>query len=137
MTIIYFAFLYPLALDNDPEFASSFLDINIHGINTLIMIVDNFLSAVPIRIMHVIYPILYGLIYVLFSLIYYATDTENHILYPDILDWSRPEITIPVIIIVVGILMPLIQLIWYGWYRLRLWTFSKIYHFIYCQPDEL
>ena len=137
MTLIYFAFLYPLAKKEDPEFASSVLDINIHGINTVIMIIDNFISAIPIRIMHVIYPGIYGLIYIVFSLIYYAFDPKNNIPYPGILDWSKPGITIPVILIVIGVLMPLLQLAWYGWYRLRLLTFRKIYHYIYAEPGEL
>ena len=137
VTLIYFAFLYPLAVNQDPEFAASALDINIHGINTVIMIIENFLSAIPLRIMHVIYPMIYGMIYAIFSLIYFAFDPETHIPYPGILDWRKPEITIPVIIIVLGILMPLIQLAWYGWYRLRLWTFTKVYHYAYCDPALL
>ena len=137
VTLIYFAFLYPLAVKENPEFASSFLDVNIHGINTVIMIIDNFVNAIPIRLTHVLYPALYGLIYILFSLIYFAFDPENNIPYPDILDWRKPEITIPVILIVLFILMLLLQFAWYGWYRLRLFVFEKIYHFVYNDPIDL
>ncbi len=137
VTLIYFAFLYPLALSVDPAFAASALDINIHGVNTLIMLLDNFFCAIPIRVLHAVYPMTYGMIYVVFSLIYFALDPETHIPYPGILDWRKPEVTIPVVIVVVGILMPLLQLLWYLWYRLRLWTFQKVYKHPYCDPALL
>ena len=137
VTLIYFPFLLPLAMKENPEFAASPLDINIHGVNTIIMLLDNFFTAIPARLLHVIYPIIYGAIYVIFSAIYFAFDPENHIVYPGLLDWRSPGVTIAVTIVVVGVLLPLIQLAWYGWYRLRLWTFRKFYHHDYCDPTML
>ena len=137
VTLIYFGALYPLAVSEDPEFAASALDINIHGINTVIMIMDNFIGAVPVRLMHIVYPMIYGIVYVAWSLIYFYMDPDNHVLYPKILDWNYPEITIPVLIAVLFFLMPLIQLTWYGWYRLRLWVFQKYYHHQYCDPCKI
>ena len=137
VTLIYFPFLLPLAMKENPEFAASPLDINIHGVNSIIMLLDNFFTAIPVRLLHVIYPIIYGAIYVIFSAIYFAFDPENHVVYPGLLDWRSPGVTIAVIVVVVGVLLPLIQLAWYGWYRLRLWTFRKFYHHDYCDPTML
>ncbi len=136
VTVIYFAFLYPLAVKQDPAFAASALDINIHGINTIIMIIDNFMNAMPVRVMHAIYPVIYGLVYVVFSLVYYAADPSVHILYPKLLDWSSPGTTIPCIIIVVFVLMPLMQLMWYGLYILRLKLFKRVYGYEYCTTSQ-
>ena len=137
VTIIYFAFLYPSLLDENSEFAGSALDINLHGINSVIMLVDNFVSAVPVRLMHIIYPMIYGLIYVVWSLIYFYMDKGNNVLYEYVLDWNYPEITIPVIIGITLVLMPLLQLLWYGLYRLRLYIFQKCYHYRYCNPEDI
>ena len=132
--MLYFPLLLPLAMKENPEFAGSALDINIHGVNSIIMLLDNFFTAIPVRLLHVIYPAIYGAIYVIFTAIYFAFDTENHVVYPGLLDWRSPGVTIAVVIVVIGVLLPLIQLVWYGWYRLRLWTFRKFYHHDYCDP---
>ena len=57
------------------------------------MLIDNFVGAV----MHVVYTVMYGMVYVGWSKIYYYMDPDTHVLYPKLLDWNYPEITIPVI----------------------------------------
>ena len=137
VSIIYFAALYPSVLEENPELAASALDINIHGINSVIMVLENFVAAIPVRLLHIIYPMIYGLVYVAWSVIYFYMDPENNVLYVKLLDWNYPEITIPVILGVLFLMMPLIQLFWFGCYRLRLTIFQKCYHYRYCDPDTM
>ena len=101
------------------------------------MVLDNFVAAIPVRLLHIIYPMIYGLVYVAWSVIYFYMDPENNVLYVKLLDWNYPEITIPVILGVLFLMMPLIQLFWFGCYRLRLTIFQKCYHYRYCDPDTM
>ena len=102
------------------------MDLNLHGISSIIVLVDNTISAYPVRILHVIYPIIFGFIYIGFTLIYYAKDHEHNIPYPDLLDWNQPGITTCIIVSISVEVMPVIQLFWYGFYRLKLWIVRKI-----------
>ncbi len=129
VTLIYFAAMY--SSDSDISLA---LDINIHAVNTAIVLLDNCISAFPVRLLHVVYGIVFGLLYVLWSGVYYLMDPEDNVLYEDVLDWSAPEITVPVLLGVGLILAPLLQLLWYGLYRLRLRLFKAVYGFRYCEP---
>lgn len=50
----------------------SFNDANVHIINGIIALVDLWVSGVPLRFLHVIYPIIYSTIYIVFTGIYYS-----------------------------------------------------------------
>ena len=119
--------IYPWIMWHRPntKIFGSIYDTNLHGIISVIVFIDNTVSAIPIQILHVIYPVIFGWVYVAFTLIYYEMDPENNILYPGLLNWNKPGITIGVILVVTILLMPLIQLAWYGWYRLIMWIGRK------------
>ncbi len=61
--------------------------------NSILVFVDLFIIATPVRLVHVYQTILAGIYYILFSLIYYAAggtdETGNPYIY-DVLDWSDP-----------------------------------------------
>ena len=142
VTLIYFSAIYPYELKHDNWwFVGSILDINLHGINSVIVLLDNIMSAIPVRILHVIYSIIFGMIYVIFTLIYYSKDPENNIPYVILLDWNHPGITIGCLLFISIVLMPAIQLAWFGFHRLKLRVFSKIHGYSYetsahAQTDE-
>jgi len=89
VTIIYWSVLYPMLTAHG--FNTSLLDVCLHGLNTLAMITEQYLSAIPTRLLHVIYPMTYAIIYGIFSGILYGVD--KIVLYPYVLDWSQPGIT--------------------------------------------
>ena len=122
ITLIYFGILYP-RLVKEYDYTLKATDLHIHGINSVVIIIEMFLAAYPVRLLHVIYPILYGLAYVLFSLFYFASDTTNRIVYKNVLDWRYPGPTIGIILALAFIVIPLFQLALFGIYRLRMWIF--------------
>merc|ERR1712038_1106742 len=107
---------YPYIRTQNPNYSAGALDINLHGISSVIMVIDFCLSAIPVQLFHVVYPASFGSIYVLFSIVYWALDKEKNSLYPKILDWNHPGITVGVICGLLFVLLPLIQLFWFGFY---------------------
>lgn len=49
-------------------------NILIHACNCVFMFLDLIIVAYPVRIWHVLQPITFGLVYCIFSVIYYAAD---------------------------------------------------------------
>ena len=91
---------------------------HVHGSNALYVIIDIFITATPVRLLHVIHGMLYVVIYVVFSVIYTLSIGEP--IY-HILDWkSKPGLAAAYAVPCMLIVVPLIWLILYGLYRLRL-----------------
>ncbi|XP_071944783.1 protein rolling stone-like [Antedon mediterranea] len=86
VTVVYWAALY--SADSD----SLFIDLNVHTLTSLVGVVETFLSATPVRLIHVAYPLCYGSIYLFFTVIYWAaggTDSAgNPYIYP-IIDYEN------------------------------------------------
>ncbi|CAH1803047.1 unnamed protein product [Owenia fusiformis] len=123
VTAIYFSALYSLTGQThlDP------FDFNLHGVNSIIMILEHCIAGYPIRLLHLIYPLIYGAIYIIFSAIYWSFDHKNNVLYPGVLDWNHPGSTMLVLCILVFLVVPILQLIFYGIHRLKLWLHLKIH----------
>lgn len=51
--------------------------IHIHGVNVVIVLLDIFMSRVPYQFLHLFYPCLFTLVYVIFSLIYWGAGGTN------------------------------------------------------------
>ncbi|XP_046568099.1 uncharacterized protein LOC124276516 [Haliotis rubra] len=117
VTAIFFGVLYT------PTAGISLEDLNVHALNTVFIVVDNFISARPVRLLHVIYPVLYGIVYVLFSLIFWAVDHRN-VIYPIVLDWNNVGLTLGVTsgIVVLTFVLHSFQ---FGLYRLKLFVYGK------------
>ena len=53
--------------------------IQIHGVTLLIVFLDMFLSRIPYQLFHIFYPMIFTLLYVLFTIIYWAAGgTDNY-----------------------------------------------------------
>ena len=59
-----------------------------HGANFAVMLVDLLLVRNPMYLSHVVMPFLYAIVYLIFSVIYWAATGEN--IY-DALDWGNPS----------------------------------------------
>ncbi|XP_063422567.1 protein rolling stone-like isoform X1 [Mytilus trossulus] len=122
VSIIYFVFLFP-----DKENRGVLInDMNMHAMNTVFVLIDFFISARPVYLLHVIYPIIYGTIYAIFSAIYWTQDHVNNVLY-SVLDWNSPGNAVGLVVILAVVILPLFQLIFFGLHRLKL----KIYYHLY------
>lgn len=92
VTLIYWLVLYPQL--QAIGFETSFIDISLHGLNTVFMLIEQYLGAIPSRILHVYQPMLYGVVYVLFFTILWAINGDAEIIYRYILDWTHPGYTV-------------------------------------------
>jgi len=99
-------------------------DINCHVMNTVLVILELSISAFPVRLLHVVYIWCYELAYVIFSVVYWAFD-HSHVMYPGVLDWNAPATT-AVVLVVLGVIgIPLLQLILFGIYQLRMYVYTR------------
>ncbi len=123
VTLVFFVALFPYMNDNQFAFL---IDFHVHALNSIVIVLELCISALPVRLLHVIYPQCYGLCYVIFSIIYWAVDHKN-VLYPRVLDWNHPGTTVGVVLVLALVGLPLVQLILFGLYRLRLYLYNKVY----------
>uniref|UniRef100_A0A2A4JVE8 Protein rolling stone n=1 Tax=Heliothis virescens TaxID=7102 RepID=A0A2A4JVE8_HELVI len=89
------------------------LDVFIHGINSVLMFCLLVTSRHPHRLMHFYIPLLFGIIYMIFSIIYYfaggLSPFGTNWIYP-MLDWSKPGETV-LMVLGTAILIILIHMI--------------------------
>ncbi|XP_072027682.1 uncharacterized protein [Amphiura filiformis] len=131
-------------VDVDPETRTvTVFKLHIHGVNLVLVLVDQFLIASPYRILHFIHPSLMALVYFIFTAIYYAAGGLNECppdevngntnLYKGSLDWERETITTAVVMVgVVFVAAPLLHLVFYGFYRIR----RTLGRFEFCRDIE-
>lgn len=98
-----------------------------HLLNGLVMLLEAWVTPFPVRILHVVYSELYGLLYIAQSVIYFLVDGTVFYYF---LDYSNPGLATGSIFGVIFVLQPLVQLAYYGIYRLREWSLTK------CFPTE-
>ncbi|KAH3820772.1 protein rolling stone-like [Dreissena polymorpha] len=128
VTILFWALLFPYL----PKEGDKYLlfNIQLHAVTSVIVILEHSLSAIPIRLQHAIFTLIYGLCYLTFAGIMYAVHHSN-IFYPGVLDFSQPSRTAVMCVVVVFVVLPLIQLFLFGIYKFRMWLFDT------CNPEEL
>lgn len=93
-----------------------------HIINSLICIIDIFISNRPWKFMHFIWPLIFGIGYVILTLLCWKMGVET--IYDEILDWDHEPCKAIVTILVLIISLPLIHLFWMGLAKLR-WQIHK------------
>ncbi|XP_061186460.1 protein rolling stone-like [Saccostrea echinata] len=121
VTTIYFGAIYPTLTVTESQL---FNDLNMHAFNTVFVLIDIAISARPVRFLHFLYPIIYGLVYTAFSLVLYGA--SGTVIY-NVLDYSQPlypSITVPGLCFIV---IPLLQLVFFGIYLLKHYIFCKVY----------
>ncbi|KAL4227184.1 hypothetical protein ACF0H5_015157 [Mactra antiquata] len=120
VTVVYFTALFPLIGQ------TNFTDINLHGATTFLLLVDTCVVARPVRLLHIIHPAIYGLCYLIFSAIYWSIDHSN-VLYPGVLDWNYPGMTMVWVCGLTFVALPLLQLLFFALYRLRVNIYQRLY----------
>lgn len=93
-----------------------------HGVNAVYVMVNLGVTSVPVRFYHFFHGVLFGIAYVIFTVIYYAAGGTNHqdksYVY-SVLDWSDPGTTIAYSAASVLVAIPLCHFLLYGIYALR------------------
>lgn len=105
------------------------LIVNTNILASVLMLFEVTISNMPIRILHFIYSHVFGSIYVLFTVIYWAakgTDKDgNHYIYES-LDYQRyPGAAIFTVFFVLIVLQFMLHLFLYALFRFRAWLVSK------------
>lgn len=116
------------SLESLPNFLHSFSEFSYgsiygHLTNSIYTFLGLLFSAKPVQLLHVYQPMVPAFLYMVFSIIYHVCGGDP--IYP-ILDWGeKPGQTALIAIITIGVAIPLIHLVCYILYRVRLFFSSK------------
>lgn len=148
ITLVYWSFLHPIVIANGMLNSTSAKLGNfvIHGCNTLVCLLDIFISNRPWKPLHFFWSILFGLCYATFSLIYWAAGglgmcfdekpeegVTVHVgdqwcapyIYPEILDWETKPMQ-AVITIAGGVAaLPFLHFFWMLLAKLRAYLYYR------------
>lgn len=98
-------------------------------LNTVFILLETLLGTVPVRLFHVIYPMLFTVVYVMFSVVYWAGNGTNTLGQPyiySVLDYSgNPTDSIGTILGFFLVGHPLTQLALFILFRVRVWLRRK------------
>lgn len=127
VTLVFFGAVYPNLSPEDRKAALgiSFEDLSVHGLNTLLVLMEVALSAYPVRLLHALYPILYGLLYMIFNISYWSFDMKHNIIYEGMLDWNHPIRCLILVVALVFFVTPLLQIVHFLFYKLRDTVFNR------------
>ena len=108
----------------------SVITIIIHAVNSIVMIGDTMLSSIPVRLFHVVYPMLFAAIYASFTVIYWACGgTDPHgasYIYPQTDYSGRPVSSAVTQACMFLIGLPVCQSLIFGIHCLRVWIKGKM-----------
>lgn len=107
------------------------INANTHLTNGLIALVDLWVSGTPVQILHFIYLQVFGVVYAVFTGIYYVAGGTNiggqPYIYP-VLDYENgTALAVGIEVGVVVVLLPAIHLFWFVQYAARYWLVWFIY----------
>ena len=116
ITAGYWSVLY----GDDPVDANN---ITKHALNSVFMVIDTSLSAIPVRLLHFLYVLLYFLIYLVFTAIYWllgGTDSQGNTYIYKNLDYEdfRP-INGVLLVVFLLVVLPVLHLMLFGIAKLR------------------
>ena len=99
-----------------------------HTLNTVYVLVDLFLCATPIRILHLIYPVVFGFVYSVFNSIYFLSDNTGHndkAYTYKVMHWTEEPVK-AVLMSAVGLLVSaLVQVGLWSFYEFRVAVYNK------------
>jgi len=100
-----------------------------HAVNSIVMVSDTMLSSIPVRLFHFVYPMLYSIAYITFTVIYWACGGTNSFgmpfIYPQTDYTGRPVLAAVSQVCLFFIGLPLCQSLLFGFFRLRVWIQTK------------
>lgn len=111
------------------EFNVDGLTVTTQILNTVFILLETLLGTVPVRLYHVIYPMLFTVVYVMFSVVYWAGNGTNTLGQPyiySVLDYSEnPTNSIGAVLLFFFVGHPLSQLVLFIVFRVRFWLRRK------------
>ncbi|OWF34648.1 protein rolling stone-like [Mizuhopecten yessoensis] len=125
VTLVFFLYLWPKMSYNE---GVSNMNLQTHAINFVIVGLDHVLGPIPVRMLHALYSVILGLIYLLFTLVLLWTGDVRPI-YPFILDWAnewRTSLVTSALLVVLGI--PLIHTFFFVMFKIKECISTKVKH---------
>ncbi|XP_030377590.1 protein rolling stone [Scaptodrosophila lebanonensis] len=122
ITIIYWSILY--------DANESILDatnVLTHGFNSICMFIDLWIVAHPLRLLHMFLPVLFGIIYAIFSYIYQICGGMNKKGKPyiyHVIDWREPNNAL-ITVVAVLVLSCCIYVLLFVFFKLRIFLFRR------------
>ena len=118
--IAFWGIIAPFISANFASNLANPINIQEHAINYILLLIDLFVNNIPLRLMHFVYPIGYGLVYTLFTVMLWAAGVTPSV-YGVLTDWGNyPGIAALVTLILSFIVSPLFHVLWHFWlYHLR------------------
>jgi len=94
------------------------INIHEHAINYLLLLIDLFVSDIPMRLLHFAYPLLYGLIYTIFTVILWVSGVTDAVY--TVLNWeTNPSLAVLITMLASLVAMPLLHMLHFCLYKLR------------------
>ena len=120
ITFLYWALLYNGG-------AVSGTSANTHLINGIMMIVDLWVSGVPIQILHFYYPVIFGAVYGIFTGIHFSI--SGVVIYDGVLEYAEAlGSAVGTVVALTFIFIPLVHMIFYLQYLVKFWILYRIFH---------
>ena len=117
VTVGYWTVLYE---DDEPVDANN---ITKHALNSVFMLIDTMLCSIPVRLFHFIYPLLYIIIYLGFTVVYWVlggTNIQGQPYIYELLDYNNYEASTGCLVgFFLLVVQPVLQLILFGFVKLR------------------
>ncbi|CAB3241032.1 unnamed protein product [Arctia plantaginis] len=112
---LYWLLLHNPALQNEMGMRDFWLNIATHAFTSCIVVAELLISRTPIRLGHIYQPLCFGVLYGLFTIIYYiagGTDINGNEFIYDVLNWQYPKRSSILLISSVAFLIILYFLLW-------------------------
>jgi len=119
VTVVYWSILYQSLLAQGILTGTNFWDVSVHGLNSAFVLIELIFNHVPVRLLHFSHPLVYIVLYVIWSGIFWALRPGLNVLYPGILDWRNPSQTAIACVLILLVLM-VIHLVVFGVYKIKL-----------------
>ena len=114
-----------LQTEAEEEYKPAFIiNIHVHVVNAVLAVIERVVGNLPVRLLHFYWPMIFGTVYGLFTLLLYAID--DLILY-DVLDWHRHSKEAGFFLLVMlffGTMIIHILVVW-GLFSVRVWFSSR------------
>jgi hypothetical protein len=109
--------------------ATNVIDISKHLLNSILIINEVMISSIPVRILHLVYSMVLGSLYFVFTIIYWSvggTDTSGEPYVYSYIDYgSHPGIAVAMFLSIVFVAQPLSQISLFCLYKFREFLAAK------------
>lgn len=109
-----------------------FVNFGVHGSNSIVVVLDQFVTGVPVRVLHAHHPLIYAILYSLFTVIYYSaggTTADGDKAIYSVLNYEQnPGVAVGLLVVACFIAIPLLHVLLFGLYQLRVFLHRKCCH---------